>query len=82
MKLTGRLGLVTAMIASSVGAAGLDQRTADLTSVIQEVVSRPGWAEGNSLVLVVSGTGERVAESADGISTDDAPMLHIEYSAP
>jgi hypothetical protein len=63
------------------GASGLDQRTDDLSSVIQEVVSRPGWAAGNAIVLLLSGTGERVAEAYDGAASG-APMLHLEYTAP
>ena len=59
------------------GAAGADQRTPDLSTVIQEIVSRPGWASGNALVLMISGTGTRVAKSFDnGVP----PVLHIEYS--
>jgi hypothetical protein len=48
--------------------------------VIQEIVNRPGWTAGNSLVLIVTGTGERVAESFDG-EADAAPLLHVEYRA-
>jgi hypothetical protein len=66
---------------SVVGAAGLDQRTEDLSGVIQEVVSRPGWSTGNALVLLVSGTGERVAEAYDGAASG-APLLRVEYIAP
>ncbi len=63
----------------SVGAAGAAQRTPDLKAVVQEIVSRPGWAGGNSLVLLVSGTGKRVAESYVG-SPAQAPLLHLEYT--
>ena len=48
--------------------------------VIQEIVSQPGWASGNALALIVTGTGERVAESRDG-APEGAPLLHIEYAA-
>ncbi len=63
---------------NSVGAAGADQRTPDLSAIIQEIVNRGGWSSGNDLVLIVSGTGERTAESYDG-SASKAPLLHIEY---
>ena len=62
------------------GAAGLDQRTSDISSVIQEIVNRPGWSSGNSLVLIITGTGKRVAEAYEGQSAG-APLLHIEYMA-
>jgi hypothetical protein len=55
-----------------------DQRTPDLSAVLQEVVDRPGWASGNALALVISGSGSRVAESFDG---GFASILHVEYTA-
>jgi hypothetical protein len=62
----------------TVGAAGADQRTPDLTAVVQEVVSRPGWASGNALAFLVTGTGHRTADAYDGGSAV-APLLHVEY---
>jgi hypothetical protein len=60
-----------------VGARGADQRTPNLAPVLQEVVDRPGWTSGQAVVLVVSGSGTRVAEAFDGTF---APVLHIEYT--
>jgi hypothetical protein len=60
----------------TVGAAGTAQQTSDLSTVLQEVLNRPGWASGNALVLLVTGTADRTAESFEG-STD--PTLHIEW---
>ncbi|HSF16449.1 MAG TPA: Ig-like domain-containing protein, partial [Vicinamibacteria bacterium] len=60
------------------GAAGPDQRTPNLTPIVQELIDRPGWSSGNAMVLIVSGTGERVAESFNGDS-QGAPLLHIVY---
>jgi len=65
---------------TSTGQAGAAQRTADLGPVVQEIVSRPGWAPGNALVLIVSGSGKRTAESFNG-DPSGAPLLHVEYSA-
>jgi hypothetical protein len=62
----------------TVGAAGLAQRTPSLVPIIQEVVNRPGWASGNALALIVTGTGSRVAEAFDGVPAA-APLLHVEY---
>lgn len=63
---------------SVVGSAGVDERTGDLSAVIQEIVNRPGWANGNALALYISGEGVREAESFDG-SAGQAPNLVIEY---
>jgi hypothetical protein len=62
----------------NVGEAGPDQQTPDIASVIQEIVDRPGWSSGNSLVIIITGTGERVAESYNG-DPAGAPLLHVEY---
>ncbi len=45
------------------------------------MLAQPDWQEGNAVVLIMSGSGERGAMSYDG--TDGfrqyAPMLYIEY---
>ncbi len=64
---------------SSVGAAGNDQRTPEMKSIIQEVVNRSGWLAGNELALIITGSGERTAESYNG-SSSKAALLHIEYA--
>jgi hypothetical protein len=64
---------------TSVGAAGLAQRTPDLAPIIQEIVDRAEWASGRALALIVTGTGKRVADSYDG-DRAGAPLLHVEYS--
>jgi hypothetical protein len=56
----------------------VDQRTPDLAEVIQEVVDQPGWSPGNALVLLVSGSGKRVAEAFDGVASA-APELVLVY---
>ena len=63
----------------TVGAAGLAQRTPNLAGVIQQIVGRSGWVSGNALVIIITGTGERVAEAFDGVAAA-APLLHVEYS--
>ncbi|HKJ40098.1 MAG TPA: SBBP repeat-containing protein [Anaerolineales bacterium] len=63
----------------TVDVGGPDQRTPDLASVVQEVVDRQGWAEGNAMVFIITGTGERVAKSYER-DVYGAPYLHIEYS--
>ncbi|MBN1669930.1 MAG: fibronectin type III domain-containing protein [Kiritimatiellae bacterium] len=64
---------------NTVGEAGAAQRTPDIAAVLQEIVSRAGWAAGNPLALIVTGSGERAAESYDGDSSG-APLLHVEYA--
>jgi len=63
---------------TTVGEAGPDQQTPNIATVIQEIVNRPGWASGNDLVIIMTGSGERTAESYNGDSSG-AALLHIEY---
>jgi len=58
---------------------GAGQRTPDLAAVLQEVVSRPGWASGYAMAIVVTGTGVRTAEAFDGTAP---PVLHVEFLPP
>jgi hypothetical protein len=62
----------------TVGEAGPDQQTSDLSAVIQEIVNRPGWSSGNALAIVITGIGLRTAEAFDG-SEAGAPLLHVRY---
>lgn len=62
------------------GARGADQRTPDLKAVLQQIVSRSGWDPGNSLVLVVTGSGTRTAESYNTGGAAAAPVLHVEWT--
>ena len=54
----------------------------DLATIVQEVLDRPGWQTGNALVILVTGSGRRVAESYDGAKQHGdlglVPRLHIE----
>ncbi|MHC4511892.1 MAG: hypothetical protein ACYTAO_23595 [Planctomycetota bacterium] len=64
-------------------AMGPEERTPDISSIIQEIVNQPGWA-GQAIVLTFRDNpakpsqGTREAESFDGIAAE-APLLHISY---
>ena len=47
--------------------------------MLREVVGRPGWASGNALALVITGTGHRTARAYDG-KPAGAALLHVEYA--
>ena len=64
----------------TVGARGTEQRTPNLAPVLAEVVGRPGWASGNAMAVIVTGTGRRTADSFEG-GAANAPTLHIEYAS-
>ena len=53
------------------------QRTPDLGAVLQEVVGRPGWVSNNALMIIITGSGRRTAESFEG---GFPPVLNVEYA--
>jgi hypothetical protein len=67
----------------TVHAKGPEERTPDISSIIQEIVNQDGWA-GSAIVLMFRdnpakpSAGTREAESFDG-SASEAPLLHISY---
>jgi len=65
----------------TVGAAGEAQRTPNLAALVQAVVGRAGWAQGNALAFQLSGTGMRKAVAFEG-GASRAPLLHVEYTVP
>jgi hypothetical protein len=64
---------------STRGEAGPGQRTPPIVSVIAEIISHPGWASGKAMAILIDGSGERTAESFDGVQAG-APLLHVEYT--
>jgi hypothetical protein len=69
-----------------VGAAGADQRTPDLKSIIQEIVNQGGWVSGNALSLLIApdpitdNTGERTGGSFEtDVAGSGPPTLTIDY---
>jgi PKD repeat protein len=59
-----------------IGDAGPGQLTPDLKGIVQEIVNRPGWVQGNALAFMINGTGRRTAEAKDGLSP---PVLVLTY---
>jgi outer membrane protein assembly factor BamB len=59
--------------------AGADQRTPDLSSVVQELVNRGGWSSGNAIAFLFSGSGWRIVNTYDG-SPAKAALLHVEWA--
>jgi titin len=63
--------------------AGANERTPDLTSIVQEIIGLPGWTSGNPMAFIISESpgAERTAHSFEGNSAA-APLLTIQYVAP
>ena len=57
---------------------GQKHPTPDLSAVVQEIVGTSGWASGNDMAFIITGSGQRIAAAYED---DQAPpLLHIEYS--
>ena len=56
----------------------LSYHSPSLTYVIQEIINQEDWQSGNALVLLISGEGQRIAESFDG-APDESATLQIIY---
>lgn len=66
---------------TDVDSAGVHQRTPDISPIIQEIIDRPGWEQGQSLAIMINGSGERIAKSYDGDKVG-APLLYVKYNQP
>jgi len=63
---------------NNTGEAGPDQQSPDLTTIVNELVNRPGWRSGNAMTFIISGDGKRVAVSRNK-DTGEQPVLVINY---
>lgn len=64
--------------------AGETHQTPDLKDIVQEIVNRPAWAEGNALVFILTNkspnpSSGRMAASYE-YAASRAPLLHIEVA--
>lgn len=64
---------------TTTGEAGAAQRTPDLKTIVQQIVNRSGWASGNAMAFIITGSGRREAVAYDGDPTE-AAVLHIELA--
>lgn len=63
-----------------VGASGDNERV-EVTSIVQEIVNRPGWSPGNDIAFAISyveGSGVRTAEK--GRNNVGNPVLYVDWS--
>ncbi|GMQ76261.1 MAG: hypothetical protein BMS9Abin01_1531 [Gammaproteobacteria bacterium] len=62
---------------------GNDRYTSpNLRSIVQEIIDQGGWAENNSLVLLLGGTGSREARTFDFGGASSAAQLFLEWVKP
>ena len=56
--------------------------TADFRTVVQELVNQSSWASGNAMAFVITGSGQRKAQSYDGNSSKAAKLTVTYDLAP
>lgn len=67
----------------SQGDAGRDQQTANISSIIQEIVNRQGWSRGNGLVVIIKSNdpGDLDKREAKSFDAGNAAKLHVEFNS-
>ena len=53
------------------------EQTPSLASLLQSIVNRGGWSSGNAIVLIITGSGQR---TADSFEQGNPAVLHVEFS--
>jgi len=61
--------------------AGVEQRTPNLKSVIQEIVNRGGFTTGSPIAFIFEGTGARIAMAYEK-DPERSPELYVRYDLP
>jgi CotH protein/chitobiase/beta-hexosaminidase-like protein/type IX secretion system substrate protein/lamin tail-like protein len=56
-------------------------RSPDIANIIQQIIDRPGWEQGNSLAVIIKGTGRRVARAYES-NPEQAAKLVINVEIP
>ncbi|NOQ97817.1 MAG: hypothetical protein GQ561_06600, partial [Calditrichae bacterium] len=57
-------------------------QTPELIAIVQEIINREQWREGNALAFRITGNGRRDAKSFDHAVAGHSPLLHIEFQLP
>ena len=63
------------------GEMGAAQMTPNLAGVVQEIVDRDGWTNGNAIAFLITGMGRRVVDASDK-AWGMKPELNIVWSSP
>ena len=61
---------------TNTGDRGPNQRTADISQLLELVTAQPGWVSGNAVVFTIVGTGTKVATAVEG-NPNRAAELYI-----
>lgn len=57
-------------------------QTPDLSAIVQTIVNRGGWENGNAMAFIITGNDSRRTAVSHDKNASKAPLLHIEYVHP
>ena len=63
----------------STWSSGSDYNSPDISAVVQEIVNQGAWASGNSLAIIITGTGHRASQAYD-TDPSTAAQLVVTYT--
>jgi hypothetical protein len=69
-----------AVPAWTAGDSGVDQRTPDLSAIVEEIVARPGWLPGSNMVFIIDGDGTGVHSVHSANAASGSPQLIIDHA--
>ena len=77
---TGRTSATVAWTMPEGGVHGTSMETADLSTIIQEIVDRPGWSFGNAILLIIHAEGGDWGgyKFHDAVAGHDEPRLLLQ----
>ncbi len=80
--ISGRAKTAASVAWGSVPNLAVNQKliSPDIKTITQEIVDRAGWASGNAMSFIISGSGTKNVESFD-TEPGAAPLLRITYSS-
>ena len=58
---------------------GSDYTSANITTIVQELVNRSGWVSNNAMAFIITGSGTRTSQSYDDPGTNQ-PILTVTYT--
>ena len=67
---------------ASIGSAGPDQETSDLSLIVQELIDQAGWSSGNAMAFQISAVAGAPSRGAEGGTGADSARLRVDYTIP
>jgi hypothetical protein len=65
-----------------VGEISGSQRSPDVKNILQEIVDRSDWIEGNAVTFIVTGSGKRTARAYEHAGPSGAVKLVVNHTSP